>query len=143
MANLGRRKSPHFPAGTGLAASLVGRLVDPFGQPRERQALDPDAAGAFQRRQQQPFAAEQHAAQPTSKLDVVVDALGERDQAAGIQAQGFVVQLLADHRSTRVYEGQPIAIQTLQDEALAAEEARADALAEAHADPRAESGAEE
>ncbi len=56
---------------------------------------------------------------PAGQADVVVDAAGEGHQATGVQAQGLVVQLLADHRAAGMHEGQTVAFQLLQDEPLA------------------------
>src|SRR5690606_31755250 len=116
--------------------------VLPLGQSGERQALNPYAAGALEGGKQNAFATEKHALQAAGQLDVVIDARGEGHQAAGTQAQGFLVQFLADDRATGMHEGQPVTFQALQDETFATEEAGAQALAETDANPGAICGAE-
>src|SRR5581483_536218 len=110
----------------------------------ERQALQPDAARAGQRGKEQPFAAEQHRFQVARPLDVELDVLRERDDAAGVHAQPLaVVQLALDDAAAGVDEGHAVALELLQDEAFAAEEAGAEPLLEGDADPGAEGGAQE
>ena len=76
-------------------------------------------------------------------MHVVVDAVGEGHQATGVDPQRLAIQLAADQRAAGVDEDQAIALELLQDEALAAEETGAQALGEGDADPGAIGCAEE
>ena len=97
----------------------------------------------LQRGQEQPLAAEEHGLQVARHLDVVVQGGREGDDAAGVDADGLALQLLLDDRAAGVDEGQAVALQALQDEALAAEQAGAEALGEGDADAGAQGGAQE
>lgn len=81
----------------------------------------PDRAVAPQRGQEEALATEDHRLEVTGPLDVVVDAVGDGDQAAGVDEQLLPLELLADHRAAGVDESQPVTIEPLQDETLAAE----------------------
>src|SRR5262249_44949605 len=63
------------------AARARGGLVDAIGEPAERQRLQPHAAGAGERREEDPLAAEERGLDLAYELDVVVHRRLERDQA--------------------------------------------------------------
>src|SRR6185295_19022763 len=50
----------------------LARRQDSIRQPRERQRLEPDAAGAGHRRQEEPFTPEQRGLDAADELDVVI-----------------------------------------------------------------------
>src|SRR5262249_220221 len=126
------------------ATCARGGLVDAIGEAAQGQRLQPHAAGAGERREEDALAAEERGLDLAHELDVVVHRGLERDQAPRVHAQrlaGSEVQL-AD-RPARVREHEAVAVQALHDEALAAEEAHADLLLERDADRDAAGRAEE
>lgn len=105
--------------------------------------MQPHLAGAAQGGEKQTFTAEEHALEVAGPLDVVVDGRFEGDQAAGVDPQGFVVELALDHGTAGVDEGEAVAAQLFEDEAFAAEEADAEFAVEGDVQLGAEGGAEE
>src|SRR5882672_8855449 len=126
------------------ATGLRSRGVDPGGEPRERQGLEPHLARAAQGREEQAFAPEQRGLQAAHELDVVGDARHQADEAAGIHAQRLArgERALLEH-AARVHEHPAVAGQPLHDEALAAEQADAEALVEGDPERHALGGAQE
>src|SRR6185503_972627 len=124
-----------------LAAAAPGlrrRGVDPAREARERQRLEPHATGAAKDRVEQPLAPEQHRLDAAHELDVVVDARLHGHDAARVHAQrlaGGEGALL--ERAARVHEAPAVALELLEDEALAAEQPGAEALRERDADRHA------
>src|SRR5206468_12444820 len=68
-------------------SGLRRRLVEPIGQPAERQRLQPHLAGTAQGREEQSFSAEERRLHAAHELDVVVDRRLQRDQATRVNAQ--------------------------------------------------------
>src|SRR5262249_37878418 len=92
-------------------------------------------AGSGQRGEEQSFATEQGGLETADELDVVVDARLEADDAAGVDAQDLAgcQRALLEH-AAGVDERPSVALQALEDEALAAEQTGAEALRERDAD---------
>ena len=91
------------------------------------QRLQPHPAGAGERREEDPLAAEKRGLDLAHELDVVADRRLQRDQAAGVHAQHLAgPQVERVHHAPGVREAEAVAFQLLHDEALAAEQADAD-----------------
>jgi len=97
---------------------------------REWQALQPDAAMTGESREKQTLAAEKHGLQISGLLDGVVNALGKRNETAGVDAQGFAVQFTLDDGPSGVEEGIPVSFQLLQNKTFPAKESGPQALVE-------------
>ncbi len=132
-----------FALALGAAAGNAAGLDHAIGQTAEGQGLQEHLARPLQQGEEQAFAAEERVLEAADELDVVVHALLESHQATRINAQALAaLQGAFDHRAAGVDEGQAVALQTLQDETLAAEEAGAQALVEGHGDVDAVGAAE-
>src|SRR5262245_45392053 len=109
--------------------------VDAIRHAAERQRLQPHAAGALQRREEDAFSAEERRLDPADELDVVVDAGLQRHQASRIDAHrltGSEIEVV--DRAAGVHEAEAVAFELLHDEALAAEQADAERVLERDAD---------
>src|SRR5262249_23021063 len=121
-----------------LFATAARRGDDAPGEPAQRQRLQPHLPGAPQRGEEKPFATEERALDVANVLDVVVDARLKRDEAARVDSQRLArLQFTLDDRAACVDEQKAVALQTLEDESLAAEEARAQAFREGNPDAHA------
>src|SRR5262245_56613197 len=130
-----------------LAAAPAGLRsggVDAAGQARERQRLEPHAARATQGCEEQTLAAEQRGLEPAHELNVVGHRRLQSDQAAGIDPERLArsERLLLEH-AAGVDEHPAVTGQALHDEALAAEQADAEALVECDAERHALGRAQE
>ena len=105
--------------------------------------MQPHGAVAAQGGEEEALAAEDHGFQVARALDVVLHPGGHGHEAAGIDAEGFAFQVAADDGAAGVDKGEAVALQALEDEAFAAEQADADFFVESDADGGAERGAEE
>src|SRR5690606_20557674 len=103
-----------------------------------------DGPRAGQRREEEAFAAEERVLEAADELDVVRDRGWERDDAAGVDADRLAGgEVAADDGPAGVDEGESVAREPLQDEALAAEEPRAQLAGEGDLDLDTVRGAEE
>jgi hypothetical protein len=101
-------------------------------------------AGSSQPREEHAFAAEDHRLDAAHAHDVVVHRLRKGHEAARVDVQLLAgCELALDQRAARVHEHQPVAFELLHDEALAAEEAREEALLERDADRHTLRGGQE
>src|SRR5581483_5838197 len=97
-----------------------------------------------ERRVEQPFSSEQRVAKTADELDVVRHGIGHRDDAACVDAQLLTRgEIEIEHVAARVQKDEPLAGDLLQDEALAAEESRAELLREGDGEIDVADGAEE
>src|SRR6478736_3715205 len=129
-----------FPA---FAANTRGRH-DAIRHAAQRQRLQPDLAGATERREEQAFAAEQRGFDAADELDVEVHRRLVGDDAAGVHAEQFPgCQLAFMDVAAGVEESPTITLQPLHDEAFAAEETGADLFVERNTDTHAFRSAEE
>src|SRR5436190_10752760 len=122
-------------AEAGDAAGLVAVAADGGGdavrEAAERERLQHDVSRSGEHGVEQTFAAEERVAESADELDVVVDRLRHRHDAAGVDAHrlaGREIEL--DHVAAAVQEQESVSAQLLQDEAFAAEESRAEAFRE-------------
>src|SRR5688500_7744865 len=69
------------------ATRLRRGLVDAVGQAAQRQRLQPDVAGAGQRGEEEPLAAEERRLDLADELDVVVHGRLQGDETAGVHPQ--------------------------------------------------------
>ncbi len=90
-----------------------------------------------------PLASKKHTLQISGALNIVIDARLKRDQTTGVDPQGFALQLALDDGPAGVDENQSVPLQTLQNEAFAAEEAGAEAALEGDVELGAEGSTEE
>jgi hypothetical protein len=132
-----------FAAATASGLGCCGH--DAIGHAAQGQRLQPDMARPAQRGEEQTFATKERGLDLADVLDVVMHAGLEADDAARIDAQHLArSKLPLDDRAARVDEGPAISLEALHDEALPAEEARANLLvegdAEAHTLGRAQEG---
>src|SRR5690349_6701219 len=105
-------------------ATTRRRGNDAAGEAREGEGLQPDLARTAQRREEQAFATEERRFHSADELDVVVDARLEADDTARINAKGLVWgQCALEERAAGVDECPAVAVETLHDETLAAEQA--------------------
>src|SRR6185503_1459618 len=108
---------------------------DAVREAAEWERLQPDAARALQRREEQSFAAEERRFDFSDVLDLVVHRRLKADDAAGVHPNHFAgregpfVQ-----RAAGVHERPTVALKPLHDEPLAAEESDAQAPLEGDAD---------
>ena len=106
--------------------------------------MENDATRTGQLDEEQPFAAEQCRFDAGDALDVVVHRRLERHQTARIHPELLArCQIDRVQRPGGVEKGETVTLQLLQDEAFAAEEARADPAGEGDGDVDAARGAEE
>src|SRR5262245_8017766 len=117
------------------AAGLRRRRVDASSQAAERQRLQPHASRSAHRREEETLAAEERRLDAAHHLDVVAHRRLHTDEAAGVDAQDLARTQVALHeRAAGVDEAPAVALQTLHDEALAAEQADAELALERDAD---------
>src|SRR5580658_97783 len=125
----------------GLAGEIP---LDRVRQSGDGQGLEPDAAGAGQRGQEDSVAAEDHVLDAGDGGDLKCDAGLECADVAGMDAQGFAGLQVADNEFAREFEpGSALSADLLQQEAVAAENSGAQGLLEADADLNLRRGAEE
>src|SRR6478609_3676080 len=104
---------------------------DPVGEPREGHRLQDHLSRARERGEEEPLSAEQRRLHPRDELDVVLDALLHRHDAARIHTEHIArLEVLLPERAGCMKHRHAVAADALQDESLAAEEARADSLGE-------------
>src|SRR5690242_15076190 len=105
---------------------------------RKRHRLQQYASRPAKSREKQPLATEERCLDTRNHLDVVVDLLLHRHEASGVDAKRFsggesdFVQ-----RTRRMEEGQPVALDALENESLAAKESGADTLGKCDRNVRA------
>src|SRR3569833_3236228 len=127
-----------------MAAVIRRRGENAVGETGERHRLQQYATRPLQSGEEEPFAAEQGRLDARHHLNVVVDTRVHRDDAAGVHAQPFTrLKIYLVHRARRVQERHANAIDALENEAFAAEEAGADAAGERDRHVRAARRAEE
>jgi len=81
------------------------------------------------------FAPEQGRLDLADKLDIILNGLGQRNQAAGIHPQGFAgLKFFFNNSAAGMDKDQAIAVKTLHDKPLPAKQGRADLLLQGHAD---------
>src|SRR6266545_6260890 len=81
--------------------AFVG-AVNALGEAPERTRLQPDATWPRERREEQPFPAEQARLDPADTRDVVIHARVERHEAAGVDAKPFAgLQIERHNRPAR------------------------------------------
>ena len=101
----------------------------------ERHALHDDPARTGERGQEQAFPAEDRGSDAAGELDVVIDALVEGDDAAGVDLKDLGgLERELDEIAAAVDEDRPRPGEPFQNESLAAEKARPDALDELDVD---------
>src|SRR5216684_8747455 len=108
---------------------ITGRTCrghEAIGQPAEGERLQDYVAGAGECRVEESFAAEQRVREAADELDVVVDRLGHRDDAAGIDAKLLARgEIELQHVAAGVKENKSLSADLLEQEAFAAEQPRA------------------
>src|SRR4029450_14019282 len=111
------------------AADTGYRGDDPPRHPAERQGLQPDLSRAAQRREEEPFAAEERGLDAADHLNVVVHGRLQGDDAARVDPDELArrERALVD-RPAGMNEGETVPFEPLHDEAFAAEEAPAELL---------------
>ena len=116
----------------GIAAARFNQtLVDAVREAAEGQRLEPHASRASERREEQPFAAEERRLDLADVLDVEVDRRRVGHHAAGVHQQGLPgLQFAPHHSAPGMHKGQAIAFELLHDEPLATEEAHRQLLLE-------------
>src|SRR6185369_5329988 len=126
------------------AAALRRRREDARRETRERQALQPHRSRPGDLGEEEPLAAEEGRLDLADVLDLERHARRQRDDAAGVDEERLASrELAANDRAAGVHEREPVAVEPLHDEALAAEEADREALLEPDAERDAARGAEE
>ena len=106
--------------------------------------MQPDSPRPGQCRQEQPFTAEKRVLEAADKLNVVIDARLEGDEAAGVELEGFAgSQGLFAESAAGVDQNDSVSDEFLHDEAFAAEQGDADFLLKRNADLHAASSAQE
>ena len=115
-----------------------------MSEPRDRQGLEPDAAGASEGRKKQAIAAEDDVFDSGHGGDLELDAGLEGADVAGMDAKSFSGREIFDDEFTGEFEpGGALSAEVLEDEAVAAEDAGAEGLLESDADLDVGRGAEE
>jgi len=97
--------------------------------------LEKNGSGTAQSGQEESLAAEKHGFQVAGPLDIIINAVGESDNAAGIHPQMLIVKLFGDDGATGMDESHAIAAQALKDEAFAAEKTSTHSFGKSNADP--------
>src|ERR1700722_2784301 len=119
----------HGAAGRAAVASSRQVAADFLGEVDDRHALQPDMAGAGEGGEEQAFAAEQDVLEALHHLDVEADGRLEHADMAGMDEQAFAGRQIAlDHFAGKIEPDDARAGDLLQDEAVAAKEAGAQAL---------------
>src|SRR5687768_8668181 len=111
---------------------------DAVGEARERERLENDPARSRQENEEETLSAKERGFHAGHHLNVVSDAVFHRDETARVNAQRLAgSELHLRQRARRVEEREAVAVEALQDEPFAAEEAGSDAAVErdAHFDP--------
>ncbi len=115
-----------------------------MGEPGDGEGLEPDAAGAGEGREEDTVATEDHVPKAGDTLDLEGDAGLEGSDVAGMDAEGFASgEVFDDDFAGELEPGGSLSRDLLQEEAVAAEDARAERLLEADAEFDASGGAEE
>ncbi len=115
-----------------------------MGEARDGQGLEPDAARAGERGEEDAVAAEDHVAYAGDTLDLEGDAGLERSDVTGMDAEGFTGgKVFDDELAGELEPGYPLAVDLLQEETIAAEDACAEGLLETDAEGDACGGTEE
>ncbi len=110
------------------AVGVRGEFAAELGK---RHALDDDFAGTGEGGEEDAFAAEQHAADVAHHLNVVIDGAVEGDDAAGFDLDGFAgLEVEFDVIAAGVDEDDAGTGELFENEALAAEDSRAEFLDE-------------
>src|SRR5690242_6181784 len=126
------------------AAALRCCREDARSESRERQALQPHRSGPRDLGEEESLAAEEGRLDLADVLDLEGHARRQRDDASGIDEERLPgLQLAANDRAAGVHEREPVAVEPLHDEALAAEEADREPLLEPDPERDAARGAEE
>src|ERR1044071_10267155 len=125
----------NLPAEAGDAAGLVAAAADGGGdavrEAAERERLQHDVSRYGEHGVEQSLAAEECVAESADELDVVVDSVGHRHDAAGVDAHRLARrEVELEHVAAAVQEHESLSAQLLQDEAFAAEESRTESLRE-------------
>ena len=115
---------------------------DTVGHTREGEALDPDPALVAEGVEKDSYTTEDHRFKPAGHADVIVNAVGKTDQAAGIDAQCLSIELLFDDTPACLDKGQTLSLEFLQNEALTTEQAAAKFLVEGDAEFGTQGGTE-
>jgi len=114
------------------------------GEALNGQSLEPDAAGAGKCGEEDSVAAEDEIAKSGDALDLEGDVGVEGADVAGVDAKGLAgSEVLDDDFAGEFEPGHSFAVDLLEEEAIAAEDAGAEGLLEADAERDARGGAEE
>src|SRR5579862_3133782 len=128
----------------GFAPLCWHVLHDLVGQAGDGEGLEPDAAGAGELREEEAIATEDHVAQAADHGDLKRDAALECADVSGVDEKCFAGTEIAHNQlAGELQPGGALAADLLQQEAGAAENARAEGLLESDADADARGGAEE
>ena len=141
----GTDDSANYAALHGLSADFMGHVLrQGMSQSGDGQGLQPDSAGAGERRQENSVAAEDHVLDAGHGRDLERDARLERAHVTGMDAQSFAGLKIAHYQFSGEFEpGGALSAGLLQQEAVAPENSRAQRLLEADADLNLRRGAEE
>src|SRR5687768_15129400 len=130
------KRAEHRAFALRAAAGARCRRDDPIRQARQWQRLQPDAARTAQRREEQTFAREQRTLQFADVLNVEIDTRLKSDDAPRIDTNHFARLQIAQQLGTAgMDDHEPVAVELLHDEALAAEQPCAEASVVCDAEP--------
>jgi hypothetical protein len=130
--------------GSRLRAPVGHIFLKLVSETGDGQGLEPDAAGTHQRGEEDAVATEDHVTDAGNALDLEADAGLEGADVAGMDAECLAGgQVFDDDLAGELQPGDSLPVDLLQEEAVAAKDARAEGLLKADAKLYASCGTEE